>query len=88
MAGMPQGLLQRAHEILRQLEDKQADHHLGDTVKALSGPRVQLSIFDTHSETFGQIRGILDNIDINRLTPVEALLRLSEIKKIVQSSDK
>jgi DNA mismatch repair protein MutS len=42
--------------------------------------RMQLSIFDAHSETFGEIRKLLEETDINRLTPVEALLKLQEIK--------
>ena len=42
---------------------------------------MQLSIFDAHSQTFEQIRNMLEHIDINRLTPVEALLKLQEIKK-------
>jgi DNA mismatch repair protein MutS len=42
--------------------------------------RMQLSIFDAHTEVFDEIRTILEGIDINRLTPVEALLKLNEIK--------
>jgi DNA mismatch repair protein MutS len=49
-------------------------------VKSLSTPQMQLSIFDAHSETFEEIRKVLADIDINRLTPVEALLKLQEIK--------
>jgi DNA mismatch repair protein MutS len=41
---------------------------------------MQLSIFDAHSETFEEIRKALSDIDVNRLTPVEALLKLQEIK--------
>jgi DNA mismatch repair protein MutS len=41
---------------------------------------MQLSIFDAHSETFDEIRQLLESKDINRLTPVEALLKLQEIK--------
>lgn len=47
-------------------------------------PQLQLSIFDVHSQTFQDIRKILDRIDINRLTPVEALLKLQEIKNKIQ----
>jgi len=49
-------------------------------VKNLSLPQMQLSIFDAHSETFEEIRKLLGDIDVNRLTPVEALLKLQEIK--------
>jgi DNA mismatch repair protein MutS len=41
---------------------------------------MQLSIFDAHSFTFNEIRKLLSEVDINRLTPVEALLKLQEIK--------
>jgi DNA mismatch repair protein MutS len=41
---------------------------------------MQLSIFDVHTETFDEIRKLLEGADINRLTPVEALLKLQEIK--------
>jgi DNA mismatch repair protein MutS len=42
--------------------------------------KMQLSIFDLHSQTFDEIRQLLEGIDINRLTPVEALLKLQEVK--------
>jgi DNA mismatch repair protein MutS len=83
MAGMPPSLLQRANEVLKQLEEKHVDQSIGEQVKNLSAPKVQLSIFDAHSETFSSIRTVLEGIDINRLTPVEALLKLSEIKKML-----
>jgi DNA mismatch repair protein MutS len=46
----------------------------------MSNSNMQLSIFDAHSETFEEIRQLLEGTDINRLTPVEALLKLQEIK--------
>ncbi len=84
MAGMPPKLIDRANEVLQQLESKHADENIGENVKRLSAPKLQLSIFDAHSETFDEIRKMLDTIDINRLTPVEALLKLSEIKQRVK----
>jgi DNA mismatch repair protein MutS len=83
MAGMPPSLLQRANEVLKQLEEKHLDQDISQTVKGLSTPQVQLSIFDAHTETFSGIRSMLEGIDINRLTPVEALLKLQEIKKML-----
>lgn len=86
MAGMPPSLIDRANEILLQLEKSRNsadDGHsvdLGQTVKNLHSPKVQLSIFDAHSVTFEEIRSLLNAVDINRLTPVEALLKLQEIK--------
>jgi len=84
MAGMPPTLLQRANEILKQLEEKNVDDGIGNQVKKLSAPKLQLSIFDAHTETFNEIRKLIDNIDINRLTPVEALLKLQEVKNILK----
>jgi DNA mismatch repair protein MutS len=84
MAGMPPSLLQRANEVLKQLEEKHADQSIGEQVKNLSAPKVQLSIFDAHSETFDEIRTLLGNLDINRLTPVEALMKLNEIKNRIK----
>ena len=87
MAGMPQSLITRANEILVQLENKHADDDgmarfpdLKEKVKELNVPKMQLSIFDAHSATFEDIRATLETVDINRLTPVEALLKLQEIK--------
>lgn len=86
MAGMPPALIDRANEILAQLEnsrDENGNMHKGDmkeSMKNLNNPKMQLSIFDTHSVTFDAIRSLLENTDINRLTPVEALLKLQEIK--------
>lgn len=93
MAGMPPSLIDRANEILKHLETKHVDGdeetaaQKGETrskVKSLSSPKFQLSIFDAHSQTFGDIRDLLGSIDINRLTPVEALLKLQEIKDMLK----
>jgi len=95
MAGMPPALIERANEILKQLESK----HVNESREPETGSRetadiagklktvstqVQLSIFDAHSETFEEIRKLLQHIDINRLTPVEALLKLQEIKNRIK----
>jgi len=80
MAGMPPSLIDRANEILVQLEETHVGSPIEDTVKQISAPKMQLSIFDAHSATFDEIRKLLESTDINRLTPVEALLKLQEIK--------
>lgn len=93
MAGMPSSLIKRANEILEQLETH-AIHSgpdavpnslpLEEKVKEIGGPKMQLSIFDVHTQTFESIRSTLEGIDINRLTPVEALLKLQEIKNMIR----
>jgi DNA mismatch repair protein MutS len=47
----------------------------------VEAPGMQLTIFDAHTEVFDEIRKMLTEININSLTPVEALVALSEIKK-------
>ncbi len=101
MAGMPPALINRANDILKQLEARADDReqmtddskngnpttvnkHLSTSIKNITAPQMQLSIFDAHSETFNDIRKVLNAIDINRLTPVEALLKLQEIKEKVK----
>jgi DNA mismatch repair protein MutS len=86
MAGMPPALIQRANEILKHLEEKHVDDStpLTEQVKNINTQKLQLSIFDAHSETFDEIRRMLEGMDINRLTPVEALLKLSEIKNVIK----
>jgi len=84
MAGMPPALIERAKEILKQLEAKHVNDNLDEEIRQISAPKMQLSIFDEHTETFDEIRRKLEGIDVNRLTPVEALLKLNEIKSILR----
>jgi len=84
MAGMPPELVERAKEVLTQLERKHEEAPTQQSLKGLNGPKMQLSIFDAHSQTFEDIRSLLQNLDINRLTPVEALLKLNEIKGMIK----
>ncbi|RPD40977.1 DNA mismatch repair protein MutS [Chitinophaga barathri] len=82
IAGMPPQLINRANEILSQLESQ----HIEAPMEQIATPvqKVQLSIFDAHTDTFQNIREKLNAVDINRLTPVEALMKLSEIKDLLQ----
>ncbi len=84
MAGMPPALINRANEILEQLENLHSRDQVGEHIRQAAAPKMQLSIFDAHSETFDEIRKMLEGLDINRLTPVEALLKLNEIKNKLQ----
>lgn len=84
MAGMPVTLIQRANEILKQLEDQRGGSDIKEQLKQMPVQKMQLNIFDIHSQTFEDIRKMLGGIDINRLTPVEALLKLQEIKQKLQ----
>ena len=87
MAGMPVKLLDRANEILAQLEEKHANTG-GDTLQKLKkvqpAPQFQLNIFDGVTDDMRHIQRLLDDTDINTLTPVEALMKLTEMKGIVK----
>jgi DNA mismatch repair protein MutS len=76
MAGMPTLLIKRAEQLLKQLENSQSN-----ASSPINTTEMQLSIFDAHTEVFDEIRKLLEQTDINGLTPVEALVMLSEIKK-------
>lgn len=90
MAGMPPSLIDRANTILKQLEQQHVKEEgrerssTAETLKQVSTPQVQLSIFDAHSQTFDEIRSKLNSIDINQLTPVEALMKLNEVKALLK----
>ena len=58
--------------------------NIENKIKNIGGPKMQLSIFDAHSQVFDDIRKKLADIDINRLTPVEALMKLNEIKGMIK----
>ena len=82
MAGMPNNLVTRANAILQEMELKnQGSQKLATPTAATPESKFQLSIFDAHTETFESIRKELDSIDINNLTPVEALMKLQAIKQ-------
>jgi DNA mismatch repair protein MutS len=81
MAGMPNVLVSRANDILKEMELKNAGNTNNTPSAAAAGDQFQLSIFDAHTETFESIRKELDEIDINNLTPVEALMKLQAIKQ-------
>lgn len=85
MAGMPPSLIERANQILAQLEEKHVDAGKPATGRVtMPIPKMQLSIFDAHSQTFDDIRKMLSDLDINRLTPVEALMKLNEIRNMLK----
>lgn len=84
MAGMPAPMLRRANEIMAQLEKD----HSGDQLQNKLGgipqdSEYQLSIFKLDDPVLEQIKEELIKVDINSLTPVEALMKLNEIKKMV-----
>lgn len=88
LAGMPKSIVKRADEILRQLEaeNRQAGMVSGKTITegASSAGGMQLSFFQLDDPVLCQIRDEILNLDVNNLTPLEALNKLSDIKRIVK----
>jgi DNA mismatch repair protein MutS len=84
MAGMPNKMINRANEVLKQLENSHVGNAKPKKVKtAIDVDDMQLSFFQLDDPVLEQIKDELINIDINTLTPVEALMKLNEIKKSV-----
>ena len=84
MAGMPKSVVKRANEILTELEQTHNEHTLSKPIPDLAEKRegLQLSIFQLDDPVLKQIRDEIKNTDINNLTPLEALNKLNEIKKL------
>lgn len=81
LAGMPASLLRRAEEVLKALE---SEHLAEKSDKKIPGdPEMQLSIFQLDDPTLSQVKEEILQTDIDTLTPVEALLKLHEIKKLI-----
>jgi DNA mismatch repair protein MutS len=84
MAGMPKSLIKRSEEILSMLEDTHRKDSLSKPLDRIGTTRegMQLSFFQLDDPVLKQIRDEIVSLDINNLTPVEALNKLNEIKKI------
>lgn len=86
MAGLPQSVIKRADEILKQLEnDRDKNGTIQKNVETIASERegMQLSFFQLDDPVLSQIRTEIVGLDIDSLTPLEALNKLSEIKKII-----
>lgn len=94
MAGMPKSIVKRSNEILKQLESENrqesiaTDRRKGIRSKPVKGiassaDGYQLSFFQLDDPVLSQVRDEIQNLDVNNLTPLEALNKLSEIRKII-----
>ncbi|WP_417865787.1 DNA mismatch repair protein MutS [Xanthomarina gelatinilytica] len=82
MAGMPQQVLHRANKILKKLEQSHSSEELTEKVKTLDN-EMQLSFFNLDDPLLENIKEEILHIDIDTLTPVEALMKLNEIKRML-----
>jgi len=88
MAGMPQNVLKKSEEMLTKLEKSHSHQNLTQGTPKKSGQRktesdYQLSFIQLNDPLLEQIRDDILNTDINTLTPVEALMKLNEIKGLL-----
>ncbi len=88
LAGMPQSIVERADEVLRQLEEARKNQGGVDGKIVLqqpgSGKAQQMNFFQLDDPILVQVRDEILHLDVNNLTPLEALNKLNEIKKIVK----
>ncbi|WP_410479106.1 DNA mismatch repair protein MutS [Pedobacter psychrodurus] len=86
MAGMPSKLIGRANEILKKLEiDRTEGQSIKDSIKKVQNQAYQLQMFAIDDPVLVKIRDTLNNLDVNALTPVEALLKLDEIQRLIKN---
>ncbi len=85
MAGMPQQVLHRANKILKKLEQSHSSEELTDKVKTIKDD-MQISFFNLDDPLLENIKDEILHIDIDTLTPVEALMKLNEIKRMLMKN--
>ncbi|WP_394352417.1 DNA mismatch repair protein MutS [Pelagihabitans pacificus] len=87
MAGMPQQVIRKANKILKKLEKSHSSEELTDKLQSVQS-EMQLSFFNLDDPLLEQIKEEITHLDINTLTPVEALMKLSEIKRLLTKNKK
>jgi len=86
MAGMPKSIIIRATEILKQLEEKSIEENVGDlSIQApnITEQQMQLSIFEVSDPSVGKMKDLLSKIDVNTMTPIECMMKLNELVKLM-----
>ena len=86
MAGMPTKLVSRANEILKRLEqERTGGEKIKNSIKKVQKQAYQLQMFAVEDPVLLKIRDVLNNLDVNVLTPVEALMKLDEIQRLIKN---
>ena len=83
LAGMPTKVVNRAKEILKTLENSRSQDQNTENIKRVTEENLQLSFFQLDDPALENIREELTQIDINTLTPIEALMKLNKIKNMI-----
>jgi DNA mismatch repair protein MutS len=88
MAGMPQQVISKANKILKRLEKSHKQEDSKEAIKAIQEEEMQLSFFNLDDPLLENIKQEILQVDINTLTPVEALMKLNEIKRMLVKKEK
>jgi len=95
MAGMPRDIITRAMEILEDLESKTIEGHddpnkkdTRQNAKNIVPNNFQLSLFETADPIAGELKQNIKTLDLNTMTPIECMLKLHELKKLLESAEK
>ena len=83
MAGVPKTVLQRAEEILIELEKDRAQISGRETLKTLKVPQYQLTMFGVNDPKLEELHRQLSALEVNAMTPIDALMKLQELKKLL-----
>ncbi|AWV98969.1 DNA mismatch repair protein MutS [Arcticibacterium luteifluviistationis] len=84
IAGMPQSIVLRASEILLHLEKDNIKEKNKEKIREAPKDNFQLSFFDAPDPKMQELKEKMESIDVNTLSPIEALLKLNELKKLVE----
>ncbi|MFN4146438.1 MAG: DNA mismatch repair protein MutS [Runella sp.] len=84
MAGMPQEIVLRANDILHSLEKSHQKQQTTKAVKEMPKVNYQMSIFEPQDPKIEELKSKLKMIDVNTVSPIEALLKLNELKRLVE----
>ncbi|MFT7603757.1 MAG: DNA mismatch repair protein MutS, partial [Saprospiraceae bacterium] len=93
MAGMPKSIVERANNILKQLEKKSIEQNgnvtskeeIKDTLQQMpADTNLQLSIFETVDPVAGKLKEVLMDVEVNRMTPIECMMKLNELKQLLE----
>lgn len=86
LAGMPPKVLSRANEILKKLEaERTGGESIKESIKKVQKQAVQMQMFSIDDPVLVKIRDMLNNLEVNTLTPIEALMKLDEIQRVIKS---
>lgn len=90
LAGMPKSIVQRAADILSQLETKSVEgdsapgrQRISPDLSQVTNQNLQLSIFETVDPTAGKIKAALLDLNVNDMTPIECMMKINELKKML-----